>query len=121
MDRGHQTFDQSIKLDGWHGPTQTTAEILVPTKVPREQNADPASESGSDPMKSIRDLSVRFFRLSLSQRSAIAGKLELLEDEDVNQPDFERFRRALLRAKERDILEALDTEISALEAPSSTT
>jgi 3',5'-cyclic AMP phosphodiesterase CpdA len=120
MDRGRETFDQSIELDGWNRPGHTTAGDLVPADAMHEQTADRANETGSDPMKSVRDLSVRFFKLSLSQRSAIAGKLDLLEDEDVNQPDFERFRRALLRAKERDILEALETEISALEKPSST-
>ncbi|KWE98068.1 hypothetical protein WL81_01970 [Burkholderia ubonensis] len=64
-------------------------------------------------MESLRDISVRFFKLTLSQRSAIAGKLDLLEEEDINQPDFERFRRVLLRAKERGLMEELDREVKA--------
>ncbi|HDR8996991.1 TPA: hypothetical protein QDB01_002920 [Burkholderia vietnamiensis] len=64
-------------------------------------------------MESLRDISVRFFKLTLSQRSAIAGKLDLLEEEDINQPDFERFRRVLLRAKERGLMEELDAEVKA--------
>ena len=64
-------------------------------------------------MDSLRDISVRFFKLSLSQKSAIAGKLGLLEDEDLNQPDFERFRRVFLRARERGLVSDLDREVRA--------
>ena len=64
-------------------------------------------------MDTLREISVRFFKLTLSQKSAIAGKLNLLEEEDANQPDFERFRRVLLRARERGIVENLDTEVRA--------
>jgi hypothetical protein len=64
-------------------------------------------------MDTLRDISVRFFRLSLSKKSLVAGKLGLLEDEDVNQPDFERFRRVFLRARERGLIEQLDKEVRA--------
>ena len=64
-------------------------------------------------MDTLRDISVRFFKLSLSQKSAIAGKLGLLEDEDVDQPDFERFRRVFLRARARGLVEDLDRAVRA--------
>jgi hypothetical protein len=65
-----------------------------------------------DPMDTtLRDISIRFFKLTLSQKWAIAGKLNLLEDEDVNQPDFERFRRVFLRARERGLVIDLDREV----------
>ena len=62
-------------------------------------------------MDTLRDVSIRFFKLTLSQKSAIAGKLNLLEEEDANQPDFERFRRVLIRARDRGLVSALDREV----------
>ena len=41
----------------------------------------------SDPMDTLRDISVRFFKLTLSQKSAIAGKLNLLEEEDADESE----------------------------------
>ncbi|MCK4585840.1 MAG: hypothetical protein KAU29_00755 [Gammaproteobacteria bacterium] len=67
-------------------------------------------------MDTLRDISVRFFKLTLSQKSAIAGKLNLLEDKDMNKPDFERFRQALIRARERGQIEELEREIKVKEA-----
>jgi len=67
-------------------------------------------------MATLRDISLRFFKLTLSQKSAIAGKLGLLEDEDVNQPDFERFRRVFLRAQDRGLVQRLDEEVKAATA-----
>jgi len=64
-------------------------------------------------MNHIRELSIRFFKLTLSQKAEIAGRLGLLEDEDVNQPDFERFRRVFIRARDRDLVEQLDREVTA--------
>jgi hypothetical protein len=63
-------------------------------------------------MDTLRDISIRFFKLTLSQKSAIAGKLNLLEEEDANQPDFERFRRVFLRARERGLVSDLDREVT---------
>ena len=53
------------------------------------------------------------------QKSAIAGKLNLLEEEDADQPDFERFRRVFLRARGRGIVSDLDREVreAAARAP----
>ena len=62
-------------------------------------------------MDTLRDISIRFFKLTLSQKSEIAGKLNLLEEEDTNQPDFERFRRVFLRARDRGLVNDLDREV----------
>ncbi len=67
-------------------------------------------------MDTLRNISVRFFKLTFSQKSAIAGKLGLLEDEDLNQPDFVRFRRVFERARDRNLIGDLDTEITAATA-----
>ena len=66
-------------------------------------------------MDTLRDISVRFFKLSLSQKSAIAGKLNLLEDEDNDQLYSEQFRRVLIRAREQGLIEELDSEIKEAE------
>ena len=63
-------------------------------------------------MDTLRDISIKFFKLTLSQKSAIAGKLNLLEEEDANQPDFERFRRVFLRARDRGLVDDLDREVN---------
>ena len=65
-------------------------------------------------MDSLREISIRFFRLTLSQKSLIAGKLDLMEEEDTNQPDFEVFSRVFVRARERGMVEELAREVQAL-------
>ncbi|MNN89978.1 hypothetical protein D3C81_2078630 [compost metagenome] len=58
-------------------------------------------------MNTLREVGLRFYSLSFSKKSEIAGRLELLEDEDIGQPDHERFRRAFFRAHERGQLDEL--------------
>ena len=64
-------------------------------------------------MTRLREIGVRFYQLSFSEKSEIAGRLKLLEEEDMNQPDFERFRRIFLRAHSRGQLEELAKAITA--------
>jgi hypothetical protein len=118
LDRGADTFDQTIKLDGWVSPSN-------PVSITSDMPATPAEASLGEParsrvMDSVLDVSVQFFKLTLSQKSAIAGKLSLFEEEDLNQPDFEKFRRVLLRARERGLLDDLSREVKAATASSST-
>ncbi|WP_189424580.1 metallophosphoesterase [Devosia pacifica] len=111
QDRGADAFQSRIALSPWIKPENTV--VAQPAAAESTQADAAAPEEGADPMDSLRDISVRFFRLTVSQRSAIAGKLNLIEDEDANQPDFERSRRVFLRARERNLVEALDREVSA--------
>ncbi len=113
MDRDEAVFCQSIRLDSWDGGTTVSATATDPAVAPAVLSAqdNAPAPTRSDPMDTLRDISVRFFKLSLSQKSAIAGKLGLLEEEDVNQPDFERFRRVFIRARERDQVHDLDREV----------
>ncbi len=113
MDREDDVFCQTIRLDSWTRPapvTEAVADIPPPPEAPSGPHTPP-DPARSDPMDTLRDISVRFFKLSLSQKSAIAGKLGLLEDEDINQPDFERFRRVFIRARERGLVQDLDREV----------
>ncbi|HDZ2859128.1 TPA: hypothetical protein RST11_005136 [Klebsiella pneumoniae] len=63
----------------------------------------------------LRDLGLRFYRLTFSQKLVIAGRLELLEDDDMRLPDYERFRQVLLRAHERGMLDVLAEAVSEAE------
>jgi hypothetical protein len=116
MDSKKDVFQYKIDLDDWSVlPVET--ELVTNTNNPTLfEPISPIPELHtleSDPMDTLRNISVRFYKLTLSQKSAIAGKLELLEEEDLNQPDFERFRRVFLRARDRGLIEALDKEVNA--------
>lgn len=62
-----------------------------------------------------RDLVFRFWELSISQRRDIAKALNLLQPGEMQMPEPERYGRALLRAKERGLVEQLAGEISRRE------
>jgi 3',5'-cyclic AMP phosphodiesterase CpdA len=112
LDRnGADVFHQVIKLDGWAPPAPPAVAAVSPAASAGADDRPTPAPVRSDSMDTLREVSVRFFKLSLSQKSAIAGKLGLLEEEDLNQPDFERFRRVFLRARERGLVEELDREV----------
>ncbi len=113
-DRGADVFRQSIRLDAWTAPAATESST-TPAEQARVVDAEPPSTqepARRDSMDTLRDISIRFFKLTLSQKSAIAGKLNLLEEEDANQPDFERFRRVFVRARDRGLVTDLDREVN---------
>lgn len=109
-------FRSTIPLNPWTPPPPQAIESLELNAEPVTANVETGSPNprGSDPMKTLRDISVSFFKLTLSQKSEIAGRLGLLEEEDVNLPDYERFRRVFLRARERGLVQELGQEISAM-------
>lgn len=62
-----------------------------------------------------RNLVFRFWNLTVSQRRQIALRLELIEADEMQLPEPERYGRALLRAGERNQLDALADEIAKVE------
>jgi len=102
MDGEKDVFLHTIPLEPWFPPEKPTETVQEPTG-----SSDPDQET----MTKLRDMGVRFYSLTFSQKSAIAGRLGLLEDEDLSQPDFERFRRVFLRAHERGLLGDLEKAI----------
>lgn len=62
-----------------------------------------------------RDLVFRFWNLASSQRRELTKALGLIDDADMQQPEPERYRRALLRAKERGLVEQLANEVTKRE------
>jgi len=112
MDKYSEVFSQSIKLGRWNRPQDESEQSDEPgVDSACEKEATEVLSEVSDPMDTLRAISIRFFRLNLSQKLGIAGKLELLEEDDTSEPDFERFRRVLIRARERGLIDALDKEI----------
>jgi len=103
-------FRQKIKLNNWTRPAGAPVKTTHAETEPAV-----ATEPRTDPMRNLRDISIRFFKLNLSQKSAIAGKLGLLADEDIDVPDFERFRRVFNRACEKDLVKELEQEIVKFE------
>lgn len=60
----------------------------------------------------LRDVSIRFFKLKLSQKLAITKRLNLTYERDLKQTDFEYFRDVCLAAQEQGLIKELDREIS---------
>ncbi len=116
---GDDVFHQNIKLDFWKSnailETIVENDVSVKSSISDMDTDQSIPElARSDPMNTLREISIRFFKLTLSQKSAIAGKLGLIEEDDINQPDFERFRRVFIRARERGLIEVLDSEITSM-------
>lgn len=105
IDKQSPVFTHSINLEAWSPPSQSEAVSVKPENQAGAPTAMPIE--GGPEMTTLRDLALRFYRLSFSKKSEIAGRLELLEEEDMSLPDYERFRRVFIRAHERGRLEAL--------------
>jgi predicted phosphodiesterase len=62
-----------------------------------------------------RNIVLRFWNLTMSDRREISQKLNLLEPGEMNLPQAERYGRALLRAGQRNLLDELVGEIEKRE------
>ncbi|WLO87360.1 metallophosphoesterase (plasmid) [Pantoea agglomerans] len=113
MDRRSFSFDHDISLESWYPPVEqvrTYDDVLVV-----EPEVTTMESGRGEVMDSLRDLGLRFYRLSFSKKLEIAGRLELLEEEDMRLPDFERFRRVFIRASDRGIVREFNHAITAAE------
>lgn len=122
MDGKVDHFAQSIPLEPWERPEKQLPNAdagddkNVVAQVPEE-----AAIEEDTSMTSLRTLSIKFFKLTFSQRLAIAGGLSLFEETDTKLPDHERFRRVLLRARDRHLLAELESEIDRVAQPTAST
>lgn len=91
--------------------------VVAATPAGTAMTSGPAStaKAGAAPTLSMRSVMNRFFRLSLSQKNEIIGRLNLAEDGDKGLPDFERFKLALFRAKQAARLGEVDALITQRE------
>lgn len=110
---GDEVFAHSIALESWT-PSLESAQVasVTPQSVP---DSATMPIEGGEAMDTLRDLGLRFYRLSFSKKSEIAGRLDLLEEEDMRLPDHERFRRVFIRAHERGKLKELSEAVSTVE------
>ena len=106
--------EQKIRLSGWKVATPDTEMSMV-----TNDGVVPPTGGGNTIHKtkkrmSRRELVHRFFRLSTSQKSAILGHLKLLDEpEELLLPDVERFKRALIRAAEQELLPQIEEAVEA--------
>ena len=102
-DRHHRpVFRVSIDLRAlpadWSPPSGAASETTM-TSEPHLEGVSATPPRGTQtPMRVVAN---RFFRLSLSRKNELVGHLNLSEESDVDLPDFERFKLALVRARDR--------------------
>ena len=98
LDRNHdEVRNVNIRLPQWSPPTTPVTQSSGANAIATTSAAPPIS--GSEVAVDVREGIHRFFRLSPSQKSELIGRLNLASDEDREFPDFERYKRALARAK----------------------
>ncbi|PHI30895.1 metallophosphoesterase [Budvicia aquatica] len=121
MRKNDDHYRKKIHLDNWSRPESKLTDSNIASIFEKEslQSISAAKvskpvSSWRDPMDKLRIVSVRFYKLTLSQKLTIARKLGLLEDEDRDQSNFERFRRVFILAQQRDLIGELDNEISTI-------
>lgn len=107
---GEPFFTQRFKTT----PRKTTKQTPPPqTKAaPRTLDADEAFTMPTP----IRQVFQRFLRYNLSDRRAIAAKLQILNADEESLSDSERYRRVLRRAAEQGKIDNLILEMDSLDA-----
>lgn len=107
---GQDVFSQRYRL---RKAPEGTASVVDNEPAPSEE---PEAMTGSAPMDTEnRRLVYRFWNLRPSQRRRIANDLSLLSEADLSLPEFERYRRAFMKAKGSAKIEALAEAIAKAE------
>ncbi|SAL51140.1 Calcineurin-like phosphoesterase superfamily domain protein [Caballeronia cordobensis] len=106
--RNRPTHVHHFELEPWIAPHASEA----PAMVTPSENGGPTAEAPAVKEESPRPPAMRsilhaFFRLPISRKSEIVGKLGLLDDSETRLPEVERFKRAIERAKQQGKLETL--------------
>lgn len=115
--QGEPVFRHGIMIPG---RTQARAPHDAPEPAATADSGTAASEADADVEAAMsnegtRNLIFRFWNLTVSQRREISLSLGLIDEEELYLPEPERYGRALLRAGERGLLDALAREIARLE------
>ncbi|MCP3024543.1 metallophosphoesterase [Cupriavidus basilensis] len=90
-------------------PTFCRKEASEPKEagIPPAETTAITGTGAMDPQRRFRAIVYRFFRLSLSKKEEIVGHLRLAEETDSRLTDVERFKLALIRARERGQVDEL--------------
>ena len=118
------TWRHRIRAPAW-----MPATTIVPTSAPQSSSASAPSNASSSGaamsantaseiamgQPSNRNLIYRFWRLAVSQRRELVDLFNLLEPGEDRLPEPERYGRALLRARDKGLLDDIGREIERLE------
>lgn len=113
--KGSEVWEHSIPLETWMAPPVLPLAEPAPITGDDDGADKGAPPEGGSAMTTLREVGLRFYKLSFSKKSEIAGRLDLLEEDDMRQPDFERFRRVFFRAHERGQLDELAAAVRSAE------
>jgi hypothetical protein len=99
---------------------RVTSVVRLPESPQPTSNESPANVADAkgpamEPQQRFRTVIFRFFRLSLSKKNEVVGHMRLADDDDSRLPDVERFKRALVRAREQNRMDELEQQIDAQE------
>jgi GTPase-associated adaptor domain/Calcineurin-like phosphoesterase len=95
--------------------TVTEDDLFTEECEPSVSSDEPKMSAPDDKALDFRSIVYDFFRLTLSKKNEIVGHLRLSDDTDSQLSDVERFKRALLRAKDLGQLGEVQTLIAKLE------
>jgi hypothetical protein len=113
-EQGEPVFRHSIAIPGHVRQNIAAAPALAVATV--ESTATENVEAAMSD-EGTRNLIFRFWKLTMSQRREIALELGLIDKEELQLPEPERYGRALLRAGERGLIEQVAQEIARREKP----
>jgi predicted phosphodiesterase len=102
--KNRPTHAHHIELEPWTAPAPLEVQAMTDAAVD-DAKVPPSTQASNVPP--MRTLVHHFFRLSISRKSEIVGKLGLLEETETRLPEVERFKRAIERAKQQGKLEQL--------------
>ena len=110
--QGEPVFRHRIGFPGRARPP-AAAPVAASTAAPKAPADTDVEAAMSD--EGTRNLVIRFWNLSASQRRDVALKLSLIGRDELQLPEPERYGRALLRAGERGVLNDVAREVAARE------
>lgn len=114
-DRSSDVFDHRIALEPWERSPDNAMSPVVANAEDFASTEEDAASLETKAVTLMRDIGIRFYGLSFSQKAEIAGRLALFEEGDIRKPDFERFRQVIIRAHERNKLEDLKRAVEEAE------
>lgn len=115
-----EVFQHSIKCParstsslsvGVRGKETCSRVALQDETIPRDEWSKEAAMGEF----TTRNLVFRFWSLRLSEQREILENLDLISEDEANQPEAEKYGRALIRASERGLLEDLAHAVYKME------
>lgn len=108
-------FRHRVRIRGAPSPVRSRPTGGLGTKDVSRPPMPADHEEAAMGDERTRNLVFRFWKLSSSERREITQRLGLLDEADMALPEPERYGRALLRARERGLLDRVADEIEGME------